>query len=168
MSDNPKVLLATTLGDIQVELFTAEAPITVENFLNYVDAGFYNGTIFHRVIPDFMAQGGGFTPDMQKKDTNADIKNEATNGLKNERGTLAMARLPQPDTASSQFFINLKDNDFLNHRSTAPDEFGYCVFGQVVGGMDTVDAMAAAPTTAKPPYKDVPATPIVINAATRM
>ncbi len=168
MAENPQVLLSTSKGDITVELFADEAPITIQNFLSYVDAGFYNGTIFHRVIPGFMAQGGGFTPDMQQKSANDQIKNEATNGLKNDRGTLAMARTSVVDSASAQFFINLIDNDFLNHKSTAPNEFGYCVFGKVVSGTETVDAMATEPTSTQGMHQNVPSTPILINAASRV
>ena len=162
---NPKVLLKTTLGDITLELYPAKAPITVKNFLSYVNDKFYDGTIFHRVIPNFMIQGGGFTGDMSQKTTRPAIKNEAGNGLKNDRGTIAMARLPEPDTASSQFFINLVNND-LNHKDNSVAGFGYCVFGKVVAGMDVVDAIAKVPTGNKRGHQNVPVEPITILSAT--
>jgi cyclophilin family peptidyl-prolyl cis-trans isomerase len=139
--ENPVVIIKTGKGDIKVKLFKDKAPITVENFLKYVDSGHYEGTIFHRVIPNFMIQGGGFTSDMQQKPTLAPIKNEAQNGLANKRGTLAMARTQVIDSATSQFFINVVDNAFLNFRSPDMQGFGYCVFGEVVEGMDVVDAI---------------------------
>jgi peptidyl-prolyl cis-trans isomerase A (cyclophilin A) len=162
---NPLVIMETTKGTITIELYPEEAPATVENFLWYVDNEFYDGLIFHRVIPNFMIQGGGFTKDLVKKSSNPAIKNEASNGLKNNRGTLAMARTPDPNSATCQFFINLKDNDFLNY--TGPDNYGYAVFGAVIEGMDAVDAIAAVKTVTKDGYKDVPATPVVINKAYR-
>jgi cyclophilin family peptidyl-prolyl cis-trans isomerase len=165
----PQVKLETSLGDITIELNSASAPKTVANFLSYVNAGFYDRTIFHRVKPGFMIQGGGFTPDMTEKSTKAPIKNEAANGLKNVRGTVAMARLSDPldpHTATAQFFINTVDNDFLNHKSNNPEEFGYCVFGKVVKGMDVVDSIAKTPTTRKGMYSDVPAEPVIIKKAT--
>lgn len=161
----PKVKLQTTLGDIVIQLNAEKAPISTSNFLTYVKEGFYDGTIFHRVIPGFMAQGGGFTAEFKQKETHAQIKNEADNGLKNKRGTLAMARTPDPDSASSQFFINYKDNTFLDYSSPTPNGWGYAVFGEVVEGMDVVDAMAKAPTGSKGMHQDVPKTDIVIEKA---
>ena len=167
-SSNPQVELVTTMGTVVIELDPAAAPITVENFLAYVDAGFFDGTIFHRVIPGFMVQGGGFTPDMQQKPTNAPIKNEADNGLKNLRGTLAMARTGVVDSATAQFFINVVDNSFLDHSAKTVQGYGYAVFGKVVSGMEVVDAIVAVPTTSSGPFQDVPQTPIVIESATRV
>ena len=158
------VRLSTTHGDIVVELFEDDAPQTVANFLKYVDDGFYEGTIFHRVIPGFMIQGGGMDEEMRQKETRRPIKNEADNGLKNERGTLAMARTQVVDSATAQFFINLKDNAFLDHGGR---DFGYAVFGKVVEGMDVVDTIAQQPTTARAGHQDVPETPIVITNAER-
>lgn len=156
------VIIKTSKGDITAELFEEEAPVTVENFLQYVDDGFYAGTIFHRVIPNFMIQGGGFTPDMSQKDTRAPIRNEANNGLKNERGTLAMARTSVIDSATSQFFINVANNEFLNHTGTSPQAFGYAVFGRVTDGMDVVDAIVSVPRGRSGPHGDVPREPIEI------
>ena len=167
MADNPQVQMTTSLGPVTIELFENEAPETVRNFLAYVDDGFYNDTIFHRVIDGFMAQGGGMTPEMQEKPTREPIQNEADNGLKNERGTLAMARTSDPHSASSQFFVNLVDNEFLNHRSTQPAEYGYCVFGRVTAGMDVIDAMKDIPTGTRGMHQDVPTTPILINSVQR-
>jgi cyclophilin family peptidyl-prolyl cis-trans isomerase len=161
----PRVLLETSKGKIVLELNAEKAPKTVKNFLDYVKAGHYNGTIFHRVIPGFMIQGGGFTPDMTQKPTRPTIKNEADNGLKNERGTIAMARTPDPDSASSQFFINVADNASLNHRSKTPAGWGYAVFGKVVEGMDVADAIVKVPTTTKGPYQNVPVQAVVIQKA---
>jgi cyclophilin family peptidyl-prolyl cis-trans isomerase len=158
------VLLSTSMGDIKVELYEKEAPETVKNFLSYVTDGFFDGTIFHRVIPGFMVQGGGFTPDMAQKETKAQIKNEATNGLKNDNGTLAMARTNVVDSATSQFFINVKDNDFLNHQGQA--NFGYCVFGKVVEGLDIVQQIEGVATGRKGGHDDVPLEPVTINSAT--
>jgi len=158
---NPVVIISTSKGDIKVELFKNEAPVTVENFLSYVNDGFYDGTIFHRVIPNFMVQGGGFTPDFAQKPTKAPIKNEANNGLKNDRGTLAMARTQVVDSATSQFFINVVNNDFLNNGAR---DFGYAVFGKVVDGMDVVDAIAAVPTSNKGMHGDVPTEDVVIES----
>jgi cyclophilin family peptidyl-prolyl cis-trans isomerase len=163
--DNPMVVLETSEGNITLELYKDKAPITVDNFLWYVDNNFYDGLIFHRVIQDFMIQGGGFTPEMKKKATNPAIDNEATNGLANDKYTIAMARTNAVHSATSQFFINTKDNTFLNHQNTTAKGFGYCVFGKVVDGKDTVDAIAAVPTTSKGGYNDVPKTPVVIKAA---
>ena len=157
----------TSLGAIDIELDFEKAPISAKNFLDYVDAGFYDGTIFHRVIPGFVIQGGGFSSDMQQKPTRPAIRNEAQNGLLNHRGTLSMARTGVVDSATSQFFINLQSNPSLNHRSTKPPEFGYAVFGRVVAGMETVDAIAAAPTTSKGGHNDVPVEPVVVISARR-
>jgi peptidyl-prolyl cis-trans isomerase A (cyclophilin A) len=161
---NPSVCLSTSHGDITVELFADKAPVTVENFLAYVDAGFFADTVFHRVIPDFMIQGGGFTSDMRQKPTRSPIKNEADNGVKNARGTLAMARTSDIHSATAQFFINLKDNTFLDHGSR---DFGYAVFGRVTAGMDVVDKIAAVKTGRHGPHADVPAQPVVIRSAAR-
>jgi peptidyl-prolyl cis-trans isomerase A (cyclophilin A) len=160
-----KVKLATSQGDIVVELDREKAPKTVDNFLQYVKAGHYDGTIFHRVIDNFMIQGGGFTTDMQQKSTRATIKNEWRNGLKNKRGVIAMARLGgNPDSASSQFFINVKDNAFLD-QANARDGNGYAVFGKVVSGMDVVDKIKAVPTGDKGGHQNVPTTPVIIKKA---
>lgn len=159
---NPVVVMDTSLGEITVELFKDKAPITVENFMAYAKDGFYDGTIFHRVISNFMIQGGGFTPDMSKKDTRDPIKNEATNGLSNQRGTIAMARTRDPHSASAQFFINVKDNTNLDHQG--PSSFGYCVFGKVIHGMDVVDKIRIVKTTTKGRYENVPAEPVVIKS----
>ncbi len=165
-TSNPRVELKTTLGIIVVELDATAAPISVENFLAYVQDGSYDGTIFHRVIPGFMAQGGGFTPDMSQKPGKPPIKNEAGNGLKNLRGTLAMARTMVVDSATAQFFVNLADNSFLDHTSNTPQGYGYAVFGKVLSGMEVVDAMAASPTHSVGQFQDVPQTTIVIEHAT--
>lgn len=164
---NPKVLFETTAGDILVELYPDKAPVTVENFLKYVDDGFYDNTIFHRVIPGFMIQGGGLDIKMKEKDTRDGIKNEADNGLKNERGSIAMARTMDPHSASAQFFINLKDNDFLDYRAPTPDGWGYAVFGKVIDGMDVVDKIAKAKTGSVGHYDDVPKDSILITKASR-
>ena len=162
---NPMVLLSTSMGDIKVELYPDKAPITVKNFLDYVKAGYYNGTIFHRVIPGFMIQGGGLTADMQDKHEGqkAAIKNESDNGLKNDTGTLAMARTSAPDSATSQFFINVKDNAFLNKES-AGDKVGYAVFGKVVEGMDVVKKIEQVKTANKGPHQNVPVDPVTIKS----
>ena len=160
-----KVKLATSAGDIVIELDAAKAPKSVDNFLQYVNAGHYNGTVFHRVIPSFMIQGGGMTADMKEKTTRAPIPLESKNGLSNARGTVAMARTNDPNSATSQFFINVKDNERLN-AANAPDGNGYAVFGKVVSGMDVVDKIRDVPTGSKGPYGDVPTTPITINKAT--
>ncbi|GAB4247651.1 MAG: peptidylprolyl isomerase [Thermoleophilia bacterium] len=162
---NPRVLLRTSHGDIVLELLATEAPVTTDNFLAYVREGFYDGTIFHRVIPGFMVQGGGFTPDLRQKPAKDPIANEATNGLANERGTVAMARTMQVHSATSQFFINLADNDFLDHRDESPQGYGYAVFGRVVEGMEVVDDIAAVETTTKPPHQDVPVEDVIIREA---
>ena len=161
---NPKVIMTTNVGAITIELDADKAPKSVGNFLNYVQQGYYNGTIFHRVISDFMIQGGGFTPDLQRKPTNAQIKNEANNGLKNLKGTLAMARTSDPHSATAQFFINLKDNDFLNHRAANPRDWGYAVFGKVIKGMNVVEKIRNVQTGSKGPFRsDVPQTDIIIE-----
>ena len=162
--DAPKVKLATSMGDIVVQLDAAKAPKTVENFLAYVNSKHYDGTIFHRVIDGFMIQGGGFTPDMQQKPTKAPIPLEANNGLKNDTYTIAMARTGDPNSATSQFFINVKDNAMLN--APSPDGHGYAVFGKVVEGTAVVDKIKAVATGNKGPYQNVPTTPITINSAT--
>lgn len=158
-----QVKLETSMGDIVIELNEEASPITVKNFLRYVEEGFYDGTIFHRVIPDFMIQGGGFTAEMVQKKPHPPIVNEASNGLKNDRGTIAMARTANPDSATSQFFINHKNNDFLNYAGQSKP--GYTVFGKVVEGLDVVDAIAAVKTTRKGRYSDVPVEPVVIKSA---
>ena len=166
MSDTQtKVKLTTTLGEIIIQLNTEKAPVSAENFLTYVNEGFYNGTIFHRIIPDFMAQGGGFDTGFNQKAVHAPIKNEADNGLKNTRGTLAMARTNDPNSATAQFFINLKDNAFLNHTGKNASGWGYAVFGEVIEGMDVVDAMAKQATGNRGGHQDVPKTDIVIEKA---
>ena len=164
--DNPVVVLETSLGSLTIELHSDQAPITVGNFLSYVDDGFFEGTVFHRVIPNFMIQGGGLTPTLVEKPTRDPIRNEAANGLTNDRGTLAMARTPVVDSATAQFFINLVDNDFLNHRGTDPQSFGYAVFGRVTEGLDVLDAIAAVRTQRQGPHQDVPVEPVVINSVT--
>ena len=166
--ENPVVIIKTGKGDIKVKLFKDKAPISVENFLKYVDSGHYEGTIFHRVISNFMVQGGGFTSDMQQKATLPPIKNEAQNGLLNNRGTLAMARTQVIDSATSQFFINVVDNAFLNFRSPDMQGFGYCVFGEVVEGMDVVDAIRSVPTGRSGPHSDVPVEPVEIIQIVRV
>ena len=166
MSDtNTKVKLTTLLGDIVIQLNSEKAPISAANFLSYVTEGFYSGTIFHRVIPDFMAQGGGFDTSFNQKAVHAPIKNEADNGLKNTRGTLAMARTGVVDSATAQFFINLKDNTFLNHTAKNASGWGYAVFGEVIECMDVVDKMATQATGNRGAYQDVPKTDIVIEKA---
>ncbi len=163
---NPQVVFETNMGNFTLELDRAKAPITVENFLKYVDSGHFNGTIFHRVIPGFMIQGGGFTEDNREKPSGAGIKNEAGNGLKNARGTVAMARTSDPNSATAQFFVNLVDNSFLDRERTA-DRVGYAVFGKVVEGMDVVDAMAKVPTTQTRVSEGYPTKPIVVKSAKR-
>lgn len=166
-TDAPRVEIRTSKGDIVVELDRELAPDTVDNFLRYVDDGFYDGTIFHRVIEGFMVQGGGFTPEMDRKETRAPVRNEADNGLENDRGTIAMARTSDPHSATAQFFVNHGDNDALNHRSKTPRGWGYTVFGRVVEGMDVVDAIAGVPTTTRDGMRDVPAEPVVIEQMER-
>lgn len=162
------VLIKTSMGDMKVELFDAKAPETVKNFLAYADAKHYDGTIFHRVIPNFMIQGGGFTPDMQQKATKAPIQNEAKAELKNTRGTLAMARTAALHSATSQFFVNVVDNAFLDHTGESAQAFGYCVFGRVVEGMDVADKIVAVKRGSVGPYQDVPTEPVVITSVTRV
>jgi len=157
--------ITTNKGDVIIELNTDAAPISSENFLKYVRDGFYDQTVFHRVIPNFMIQGGGFTTEMAQKKTAEEIKNEATNGLKNVRGSLAMARTQVVDSASSQFFINLVDNTFLNHQDTTPNGYGYAVFGQVTEGMDTIDEIAKVKTGNHGSHQDVPQEPVMIESA---
>lgn len=164
-AEPPRVRLETTLGTIEVELDPVNAPVSTDNFLTYVRDGFYDGLIFHRVIANFMIQGGGFTEKMEKRETRAPIKNEATNGLRNDRGTLAMARTGVVDSATAQFFINVVDNAFLNHRSTNPRDYGYAVFGRVTSGMDVVDRIRAVPTTTVGGLRDFPREPVVITRA---
>lgn len=162
---NPVVLMATNKGDIRIELDAEKAPITAQNFIDYVNERHYDGLIFHRVIPGFMIQGGGMDEQMKEKKNKAPIKNEAANGLKNKVGSIAMARTNVVDSATSQFFINVKDNDFLNHRSTAPAEFGYAVFGQVIDGMDVVREIEKVKTTSRGHHDDVPVEAVVITSA---
>jgi cyclophilin family peptidyl-prolyl cis-trans isomerase len=163
---HPQVLFETSKGNFTIELYPDKAPKTVENFLQYVKSGFFDGTIFHRVIPDFMIQGGGFTADMTQKPTKPPVPNEADNRLLNERGTLAMARTGDPNSATAQFFVNLKNNGFLNFTGKTAQGWGYTVFGKVVEGMETVDAIAAVPTTRKGSYENVPVEAVVIKKAT--
>ncbi|WP_414827841.1 peptidylprolyl isomerase [Alteromonas sp. H39] len=159
------VTFKTNYGDITLELFTDKAPATVENFLGYVKDGFYDGTIFHRVIDGFMIQGGGFTEDMDQKTTKAPIQNEANNGVSNEAGTIAMARTNDPHSATAQFFINIKDNDFLNHTSESVNGWGYCAFGKVTDGMDVVEKIKNVKTGSHGFHQDVPVEPVVIEKA---
>jgi len=161
------VVMKTSMGEIELELYRDKAPETVDNFLKYVDEGFFDGTIFHRVISNFMIQGGGFTPDMEQKKTNPPVKNEADNGLQNNLGTIAMARTSDVHSATAQFFINVKDNDFLNYRSSDSQGYGYCVFGQVVSGMDVVDAIKGVQTGSKGHFQDVPVKTITIESLKR-
>lgn len=169
MEKNPIVLLETSSGDILIELYADKAPKTVANFLKYVDDGFYKNTIFHRVIKGFMIQGGGYTygKGMDKKTPNAPVENEADNGLRNDRGTIAMARTMDPHSADAQFFINLVDNDFLNFTAPNVQGWGYCVFGKVIDGMDTVDAIAKLKTKSVGPHSDMPVDVPVITDASR-
>jgi len=164
---NPTAVIKTSKGDIQVELLAEQAPTTVANFVNYANSGFYDGTIFHRVISHFMIQGGGFTADMEKKATGEPITNEADNGLSNRRGTLAMARTSDPHSATAQFFINVQDNMNLDHTGqTNPRDWGYAVFGRVTGGMEVVDEIRFVQTTRVGPYSDVPVEPVIIERIT--
>lgn len=162
---NPVVVLDTSEGEIEIELYQDKAPVTVKNFLSYVGDGFYNGTIFHRVIDGFMIQGGGFTAEMKEKSTKSPIKNEANNGLRNEIGTIAMARTNDPHSASSQFFINVSDNAFLNHTSPSGSGWGYAVFGKVTKGMPVVNKIKKVKTTNRAGHANVPVSPIVIKSA---
>ncbi|MBE0440812.1 MAG: peptidylprolyl isomerase [Psychrobacter sp.] len=167
MVDMPPVVeLDTNMGAIVIELNAEKAPKTVENFLNYVKSGQYNGTIFHRIIDGFMIQGGGMDAEMNEKPTNAPIENEADNGLKNDAGTIAMARTQDPHSATSQFFINVKDNGFLNHTGKNMQGWGYTVFGKVTSGMDVIEKMKGVPTGRFGMHADVPKEPVVINSAT--
>lgn len=163
---NPVVVMETSQGTIKIELFQDKAPVTVKNFLKYADDKFYDGTIYHRVIPTFMIQGGGFKPGMKKQQTRAPIKNESANGLSNKRGTIAMARTSIPDSATSQFFINLKDNTFLD-KAKAADGVGYCVFGKVIKGMEVVDKIKKVATGTRGPYRNVPNEDVVIKSVRR-
>jgi peptidyl-prolyl cis-trans isomerase B (cyclophilin B) len=167
-TENPQVIMETSKGTVVIELNSKKAPITTANFLAYVESGFYDNTIFHRVIRDFMIQGGGLTVDMQKKPNQAPIRNEADNGLKNNTGTIAMARTGDPHSATSQFFINVKDNPFLNHQAKTPRGWGYCVFGRVIKGMDVVRAIESVPTGRKAGRADVPLDPVVIKRMTKV
>lgn len=162
----PVVAMRTSLGDLRIELFPDEAPETAANFLEYVEDGFYDGTIFHRVVRGFVIQGGGFTAEMEEKETRPPIGNEATNGLRNRRGTLAMARTGDPHSASSQFFVNTKDNAMLDHTGQDRRGWGYAVFGRVLSGMETVDRIEASPVVSRDGHNDVPDTPVVIESAT--
>ena len=163
---NPIVVISTSMGDIEAELYADKAPESVKNFLAYAESGHYNGTVFHRVIKGFMIQGGGMTPDMNQKPTKAPIKNEADNGLKNTNGTLAMARTSVVDSATSQFFINVKDNAFLDHKSKTPQGYGYAVFGKVISGMDVVQKIENVSTGNKGMHQDVPTEPVLIKSIT--
>lgn len=165
--DDPSVILITTMGEIVIELDSDKAPGSVKNFLEYVDSGFYDGTIFHRVIDRFMIQGGGFTEDMTQKKTRAAIGNEADNGLSNVRGSVAMARRGDPHSASAQFFINTVDNDALDHKNKTAQGWGYTVFGKVVEGMDVVDEIAVVKTSSQGSFRDVPSQPVIIIEAKR-
>ena len=166
LAADPRVELKTNRGTIVLELYPDKAPKTVANFLQYVKEGQYTGTVFHRVIDGFMIQGGGFDKDLRQKPTRAPVENEAANGLKNDVGTIAMARTPDPHSASAQFFINLKNNDFLNFREPTPQGYGYTVFGKVVAGMDVVEKIAKLPTGNAGPHQNVPRDPVIIESAT--
>lgn len=166
-TENPIVVIETNKGAITVELWQDKAPVTVENFLRYADNNLYDGLIFHRVIPGFMVQGGGLDENMVELSPYAAIENEASAEVPNNRGTLAMARTNVVDSATSQFFINLVDNDFLNHRSTAPREFGYAVFGEVISGMEVVDEIAQVPTRRRGAHQNVPSEPVIIESVSR-
>jgi peptidyl-prolyl cis-trans isomerase B (cyclophilin B) len=162
---NARVKLETSMGDITIELFETECPITAKNFIEYVKSGFYDGTIFHRIIPGFVVQGGGMLPGLKEKGSGDPIKNESAKAPTNARGTLAMARTSDPDSATSQFYINLSDNKGLDYTGKGPAGAGYCAFAKVVEGMDAVDKMAAAPTGRRPPHADVPREDIVLTKA---
>jgi peptidyl-prolyl cis-trans isomerase B (cyclophilin B) len=167
MAQNPIAILETSLGSFQVELFPDQAPITVQNFLDYVVEGFYDNTIFHRVINNFMIQGGGFEVGLRQKKTRPPIKNESANGLSNRRGTLAMARTSHPDSATAQFFINVTDNLFLD-KAQASDGVGYCVFGKVIEGLDVLDKIKTVPTGGRAGYQDVPQTDVILRSVKPM
>ncbi len=166
--ENPMVKLITSAGDITLELYPDQAPVTVENFMQYVETGFYKDTVFHRVIRNFMIQGGGFGANLSRKQTRPPIRNEAANGLTNDRGTIAMARTGVPDSATSQFFINTVDNASLNFRDPSPGGIGYCVFGRVVEGMDVLDAIQSVPTGTRAGMRDVPVEDVMIKEAVRI
>ena len=166
--DNPRVEMDTTKGKIILELDADRAPKTVKNFFFFFYSGYYKGTIFHRVIPNFMIKGGGFTVDMKRKEARAPIDNEADNGLRNDRGTIAMARTSNPHSATAQFFINTKNNDFLNHKGKSPQGWGYAVFGRVAEGMDVVAAISGVKTGTSGPFRDVPTDPVVIRKVVRL
>lgn len=166
-AQNPVVVVKTSMGSIEIELFQDKAPVTVKNFLNYADRGFYDGTIFHRVIGNFMIQGGGFTPGMMQKRTSSPIKNEASNGLSNKRGTLAMARTMDVHSATAQFFINVVDNPFLDYKSSTAEGYGYCVFGKVIKGMEVVDKIKSVQTKSAGPFQDVPVSDVIIQSVKR-
>jgi cyclophilin family peptidyl-prolyl cis-trans isomerase len=163
---NPVVVVSTSMGDFTLELFKDRAPVSVQNFLQYAADGFYEGTIFHRVKAGYVVQGGGYTPDMVEKSTRPPILNEATNGLKNTRGTVAMARTRALRSATSQFYVNVANNTALDHRGYSPDDFGYAVFGRVLSGMEVVDKIAATPTASNGPHDDVPVAAVLINKVT--
>ena len=163
MTTNTKIIIETTSGDIKIELYDDKAPITSENFKKYIESGYFTDTIFHRVIKDFMIQGGGFTTEMDEKDSMPPIQNEANNGVSNARGTIAMARTPDPHSASSQFFINLKDNNFLDFTAETSQGWGYCAFGKVIEGMDILDKIALVDTGSYGAHQDVPKEPITIH-----
>ena len=163
MATNTIINVKTSLGDIKLELFNDKAPITVENFKKYIESDYFTNSIFHRVIKDFMVQGGGFTMEMEEKETMSPIKNEANNMVSNERGTIAMARTNDPHSASAQFFINLKDNIFLDFKSDTTQGWGYCVFGKVIEGMEVIDKIAIVDTGSYGPHQDVPKDPIIIK-----
>lgn len=165
---NPVVVMETSEGTVKIELWADKAPGTVKNFLRYVDDNFYEGTIFHRVISNFMIQGGGYSPDMKEKKTRDAIKNEANPELKNNRGTIAMARTNLIHSATAQFFINVEDNDFLNHKNKTPAGYGYAVFGQVIEGMDVVDQIKNVKTTSFGQHEDFPSKPILIKSLSRL
>lgn len=164
---NPVVVMETSKGAVEIELWKDKAPVTVKNFLRYVDEKFYDGTVFHRIIPNFMIQGGGFTSDMKKKKTNPPIENEAKSDVKNVRGTIAMARTNVINSATAQFFINVVDSKFLDHKDETPRGFGYAVFGKVIKGMGVVDEIRKVKTTTKGPYRDIPAEEVKIKSIRR-
>ena len=163
MATNTIITVKTSLGDIKLELFNDKAPITAENFEKYIKSNYFTNSIFHRVIKDFMVQGGGFTPEMEEKETMSPIKNEANNKISNERGTIAMARTNDPHSASAQFFINLKDNTFLDFKSETTQGWGYCVFGKVIEGIEVIDEIAMVDTGSYGPHQDVPKDPVIIK-----